>query len=195
MAIHVPGYRSSNKRLRKLGGRKANVVAVLSLTAMVDMFTVLTVFLLQNYNPETGAVLDLPQEVQLPKAARHKQLKPSHVLTISEKGVFLNKRPMARLEDLKDENDLLIPLLKTELENAIAAKFREDKENFAARLKEAVDAAKVRVPVTDRSHSKVTIQADQGIGVLIIKKVMHTASEAGASEINFAVLEQPPDAV
>lgn len=47
MPIHVPGHRNRSGRQKK--PVKRNAVAVLSLTAMVDMFTVLTVFLLQNY--------------------------------------------------------------------------------------------------------------------------------------------------
>ena len=41
MPIHVPGKR--NKRNKKVGGKRS-AVAVLQLTAMVDMFTVLAVF-------------------------------------------------------------------------------------------------------------------------------------------------------
>ena len=82
MAIHVPGYRSRSHQVHQSGGKRS-VVAVLSLTAMVDMFTVLTVFLLQNYNPDTGAVLDIPAEVRLPQASKHKEVKPSHVVTVS----------------------------------------------------------------------------------------------------------------
>ena len=45
MAIYVPGKRD---RRGVRAGAKRNVVAVLQLTAMVDMFTVLVVFLLQK---------------------------------------------------------------------------------------------------------------------------------------------------
>ena len=38
---------------------KRDVTALLSLTAMVDMFTVLVIFLLQNYNT-TGEILYIP---------------------------------------------------------------------------------------------------------------------------------------
>jgi biopolymer transport protein ExbD len=46
------------------------------------------------------------------------------------------------------------------------------------------------------SWNKVTIQSDKGVDFLMLKKVMYTATEAGASEINFAVskeTESPAD--
>ena len=190
MAIHVPGYRSSNKRLRKMKSGKRSVVAVLSLTAMVDMFTVLTVFLLQNYNPDTGAVLDIPAEVQLPQATRHKELSPAHVITISNSGISFEKQKVFSLEEARQGDTLLLPRLKTIIERAIAQTFREHTESLGARFQDAVDAAKARSREDSQSYRKVTIQADKGVDFVFIKKVMHTASEAGAGEVNFAVLEK-----
>src|SRR5437879_4701953 len=77
MAIRVPGNR---KGAAKPGKRVA--VMVLNITAMVDMFTVLTVFLLQNY-AQTNQVLPLVDNVDLPKAHETKELKPSNVVVVS----------------------------------------------------------------------------------------------------------------
>ena len=63
MAIHVPGLRD---RHGKVGGGKRSAVAVLNMTAMVDMFTVLCVFLLQNY-ATTNQILPMPDKVELPR--------------------------------------------------------------------------------------------------------------------------------
>ena len=72
MPIHVPGKRARGRQ--KVVGRKRNVVAVLQLTAMVDMFTVLVVFLLQNY-ASTNQILPITDQIALPKAAAVKELK------------------------------------------------------------------------------------------------------------------------
>ncbi|MES2857036.1 MAG: adventurous gliding motility protein S, partial [Bdellovibrionota bacterium] len=63
MPIYAPGRRDRHNRPLKGSGRK--IVAMLSLTAMVDMFTVLAVFLLQNYQT-TGEIIELSEEVVLP---------------------------------------------------------------------------------------------------------------------------------
>ena len=87
MPIHPPGERFRYSRLLSKKKGKRSVVAILSLTAMVDMFTVLVVFLLQNYNA-TGQVIYIPKEVTLPKAERIKELKPAVVVTISTKEIL-----------------------------------------------------------------------------------------------------------
>ena len=91
MPIKVPGHRDRHGRM---GGGKRSAVAVLQVTAMVDMFTVLAVFLLQNYNT-TGQVIQLNDEVELPQAEAVKQLKPSNVVVISEEDIKLNNEVVA----------------------------------------------------------------------------------------------------
>ena len=86
MPIHTPGRRDRHNKA--LGSTKRSVVAVLSLTAMVDMFTVLAVFLLQNY-ATTNQILYLPEKVELPEASAVKELKPSNVVIVSQDGNFL----------------------------------------------------------------------------------------------------------
>ena len=86
MPIKVPGHR--DRRGRK-GGGKRSAVAVLQVTAMVDMFTVLAVFLLQNYNT-TGQVIQLSDDVELPQASAVKELSPSNVVVISQEEIKFN---------------------------------------------------------------------------------------------------------
>ncbi|MEK7356260.1 MAG: adventurous gliding motility protein S, partial [Bdellovibrionota bacterium] len=61
MAIYAPGRRDRHNRPERSTSR--SVMAHLSLTAMVDMFTVLAVFLLQNYQT-TGEVIDITDNVE-----------------------------------------------------------------------------------------------------------------------------------
>ena len=187
MAIRVPGYRTHFGR-RSVGSSNRGVVAALSLTAMVDMFTVLTVFLLQNYNPDTGAVLDIPAEVNLPQASKHEEVLPSHVITITHEYITFDKEKVISLQQVAEQEDLLLVNLRDRLERAIQAKFREQTEGLSNQLKTALDQAKSRPKKDSNAYRKVTIQADRDIEFRIIKKVMHSASEAGASEINFAVM-------
>ena len=50
MPIHRPGERHRYHNILSRRKGKRGLTAILSLTAMVDMFTVLAIFLLQNYN-------------------------------------------------------------------------------------------------------------------------------------------------
>ena len=105
MAIKVPGDRT--RRGNKVGAKRSAVV-VLSLTAMVDMFTVLALFLLQNYNA-TGEILTIDESVKLPSAGAVKELKPSNVVVISEKGISINEEKVAEYKDVQQQEDFTIP--------------------------------------------------------------------------------------
>lgn len=99
MAIQRPGERHRYHNILSKRKGKRDVTALLSLTAMVDMFTVLVIFLLQNYNT-TGEILYIPKEVVLPKASSVKELKPAHVVTISAKEILLDKDVVATFDEV-----------------------------------------------------------------------------------------------
>ena len=187
MAIHAPGIRDRRNKSGK--GYRKNIVAVLTLTAMVDMFTVLVVFLLQNYN-STGEVLYIPKEVQLPKASSTKELKPAHVITVSEKEILLDNVHISAFVEVKEQKEWMV----TALYNKVVEALREDEINYqkgiGAAIKNVVGATQGGKPVPAESRRKVTVQADKLIDFLSIKKVMYTATEAGVVEINFAVIQK-----
>lgn len=187
MAIYAPGLRDRHNRTKR--STKRSVVAMLSLTAMVDMFTVLAVFLLQNYQT-TGEVIDLKDDVKLPKASQVKELKPAHVVIISPRDISLDKRAIAATAAVRAQSDWDIPLLAT----AIVDRFRQLEESRKLlgleRIKDAVDQNKPQAQrEKPEDFRRVTVQADKSIDFLTIKKVMYTLYQAGASEINFAVIK------
>jgi biopolymer transport protein ExbD len=187
MPIHAPGKRD---RKNRIAGRSRNLVALLSLTAMVDMFTVLVVFLLQNYNT-TGQVLYIPKEVQLPKASSTKELKPAHVITVSEKEVLLDSVSVATFTEVKEQKDWMIRSLYNKVVDALRQDDVDYQNGLRNSLKNVVQGAKTGgSAIPDESRRKVTVQADKAIDFLSIKKVMYTATEAGVVEINFAVIQK-----
>ena len=104
MAIFRPGQRHRYHNLLKRKSSKRGVTATLSLTAMVDLFTVLVIFLLQNYNT-TGEIIFIPKEVILPKANRVNELKPSVVVTVSAKEVLIDRTKVATFEEVQAATD------------------------------------------------------------------------------------------
>jgi biopolymer transport protein ExbD len=189
MAIFRPGERHRYHNILSKRKGKRDTTAVLSLTAMVDMFTVLVIFLLQNYNT-TGEILYIPKEVTLPKASSTKELKPAHIVTISNKEILLDKEPVATFNDVLAAEDWLIPRLKEELAAALIKKKAEQEGKLQNRIRDVVETTRGETDEDPNAWSKVTIQADKGIDFLTVKKVMYTVTEAGAGEINFAVTKQ-----
>ncbi len=184
MPIYAPGKR--DRKNRQLSGGKRSVVAILSLTAMVDMFTVLTVFLLQNYK-STGEVLFIPKEVVLPNAAETKELTPAHVVTISNQFVFLDQEPLVDFKEVKEQRDWLVRPLYQKLIDAIQKSEVDNRQALKTQIKKVV--GNQQKPTKEiNQFRRVTVQADKKIDFLTIKKVMYTVTEAGAEEINFAVM-------
>lgn len=189
MPIHVPGRRDRRNRVKSSG--KRSVVAILSLTAMVDMFTVLVVFLLQNY-ATTGQVIEIPEGVDLPTAAQVKELKPTGVVIIGKDDVKVNNTTVIDLDSVKAQQDWMIEPLRAEVEKLIAAG-EKNKVALTSQLRDAVDRIKngdkVENAETDEFR-RMTIQADKKLDFLTLKKIMYTVTEAGVFEINFAVLKE-----
>ncbi len=188
MAIYAPGIRDRHNRRRRSGARSA--VAMLSLTAMVDMFTVLVVFLLQNFSVDAG-LLELDDSVELPRAHEVKELKPAHVVVVSKQNIMVDSEVVASFNSVREQQEWMI----NNLHNRLVEKFKEaaDKRKLLGldQIKQAVDQTKqgeedISKPEDDR---RITVQADKTVDFLTIKKVMMTITEAGASEINFAVLK------
>jgi biopolymer transport protein ExbD len=188
MPIHPPGERFRYSRLLRKKGKR-EVTATLSLTAMVDMFTVLVIFLLQNYN-STGEVIYIPKEVTLPKAERIKELKPAVVVTISTKEVLIDKLSIATFDQIHTQQEWMIQPLFVRLTEALQHSKAEQDRNIQKKLKDVIDSARGEKDEDPNAWNKVTIQADKGVDFLTLKKVMYTVSEAGAGEINFAVNKQ-----
>jgi biopolymer transport protein ExbD len=119
MAIYIPGKR--NRRNQAMGSGKRNTVVMLSLTAMVDMFTVLTIFLLQNFKVDA---IKLKQNVPLPEASAIKKLKPSHVVVVTQDKIYVDEKAIADFRTVKEQQDWMIPALK----EGLALKIKETKE-------------------------------------------------------------------
>lgn len=186
MAIYKPGERHRYHKILSQRKSKRGVTAVLSLTAMVDMFTVLVIFLLQNYSA-TGEILYIPKEVILPKANRVNELKPSVVVTISSKEVLIDRTSVATFDEVKKSVEWTIPALRDQV-RVILEKAKADQEaKLQNKVRNVVDKTLGKEEEDPNAWRKVTLQADKNIDYLTMKKVMYSIYEAGGGPINFAV--------
>ncbi len=186
MAIHRPGERNRNHNILKRRKGKRGVTAILSLTAMVDMFTVLVIFLLQSYNT-TGEVLYIPKEVILPKANRVTDLRPAVVVTVSSKEVLIDRTPVATFDEVKANTDWVIPKLRDQVRLLLEKAKAETDAKLQNRLKNIVDKTLGNEEIDPNAWRRVTLQADKAIDYLTLKKIMYSVYEAGGGPINFAV--------
>ena len=157
------------KFVTKHGAGKKSGYAELNLTSMVDMLTILVVFLLQT-SSASGELLTVSKNIQLPEAVNFKDLEQAPIIAISRDAVTLNGDPKADSAELNRENtvDWKIPGLHDDLVVL--------KNNF-----------KLLHPNPEDFKGLVIVQADKNIDFKIIKKVMYSCAVAGYSNVNFAV--------
>jgi biopolymer transport protein ExbD len=154
--------------VRSHGGGKRSVYAELNLTSMVDMLTILVVFLLQTF-AASGELLTVQKNIVLPEAQSFKDLEQAPIIAVSHDSVTLDGRMVADAAELNREvtSDWKIPDLHDQLVTL--------KNNF-----------KLLHPSED-FHGTVIVQADKLVDFKVIKKVMYSCAVAGYANVNFAV--------
>ena len=182
MAIKTPGKHFTSgsavhaiiKWRKSRRGRKS-VNAGLMLTPMIDVFAVLTLFLLANFSA-TGEVLFMQKDIKLPEATRANAIERAPVVSITKdqialEGEYVGKSYTRDIEKLSIENWEIAQL--TDKLEQIRKKYYDDKG--------------LEFP------GKINIQADQELPFLLIKRVMFTCTQAGYYNINFAVNRVAPE--
>ena len=150
---------------------------VLQLTAMVDMFTILLVFLLKSYS--TSAVNLTPsKDLTLPFSTSQEAPIEALKLVVSQEGVFVDDMKILAFEsgiviakDLNKEDPDFITALYSHLEKE-AQKTQEIAEKNKA------------IQFTGR----ILMQADENLSYDTLRKVLYTASLAGYTDLKMATL-------
>jgi biopolymer transport protein ExbD len=156
------------KFVKKGAGGKKSTYAELNLTSMVDMLTILVVFLLQTFSA-SGELLVVSKNIVLPEASNFKDLERAPVIGVSADSVTLDGRPVADATELNKENTVDWKI--TDLHDTLVTL----KNNF-----------KLLHP-TENFNGTVIVQADKSVDFKVIKKVMYTCAVAGYNNVNFAV--------
>jgi biopolymer transport protein ExbD len=181
MPVHAPGSRLlSSVPFRFLGGKKnegrKQVNAYLNLTAMVDMMTMLVVFLLSTFSA-TGELLMSQKGVELPAALNDKELERAPIITISRDQISFEGEnvgnPKSIMEDQSTEWKL--PELFDRLQ---LKKFNFEKD-------ETLNEESKR-----KLRGLLVLQADRTVDTKVLNRVMKTAYAAEYTEVMFAITKR-----
>lgn len=176
--IEAPGYHVRAKydlpnfRRRRAESGKRALDFGLSLTAMIDMFSVLVIFLLLNFSA-TGEAYFVSKNVVIPAAVNARPLETAILVSITKTSIVLDSHVVGKNPTNITEEDWDMPQLREGLR-----RLKQLQDN----LKEAGLPAK----------PEVNIQADENTAVLRIKRVMNILVQEGFTGINFAVREVNP---
>ncbi len=178
MAIVTPGKRPAKRfeKSRVLGGkimrgRKATN-ADLNVVPMVDMMTMLVIFLLQQFS-STGEVLYMQKDIKLPDARHGQTIDLAPVVAISGTEIAVVGVKVADIADLDREAGYLnIPGLEEKL--------RDEKKRW--------DFIHQQDP-EKKWEGMVNIQADKAVPFRVVKRVMYSCGVAGYFNVNLATLD------
>ena len=179
MPIVQPGKRPA-KRFEKSkihgkgkhGRKESN--AELNVVPMVDMMTMLVIFLLQQFS-STGEVLYMQKDIKLPDARHGQIIEIAPVVAISASEIAVVGVKVADISDLDAEGNsgyLNIP--------ALEEKLRDEKKRWDFIHQQDPDK---------KWEGQVNIQADKGVPFRVVKRVMYSCGVAGYFSVNLATLD------
>ncbi len=161
-----PKYDLHNFRMIRNRTEKALEVPELPLVSLIDMFTILVIYLLMNFSA-TGEVFFIQKNLRMPEAKHSRPLESAPLITITQAGVSLDVEKGLDIPDVENENSATYPVLVSALR----------------KLKAIQSSAKP----TEAFKGSINIQADESIELTFIKRVMQVCIQEGWTGINFAV--------
>lgn len=159
-------------RAQAHGGRKS-VSAGLNLTAMVDMFTVIVIFLLQSFSAN-GEIMFIQKDLTLPQADNTEELNERGVvITVTSGEILLEGKEVAKVQEM-DQADPRVPVLVEKL-----TAIRENEEKLSAARGQPRD-------ITKPYEGSIIVQADQDVDFMLVRKTIASLNEAGWAKVKFA---------
>lgn len=162
---------------RMLKDAQTTKPVVIQLTAMVDMFTILVVFLLKSMG--ATAIKIPPPELRLPTAFYAEEPKEALLIMMAPGYVSVNDKKVATLkdgqflkEDLAKDDLYLIPSIEKDLlaQAEISKKVEKETQGLV------------------KFKGTVFIQIDKSIDYATVKRVLYTASVAGFGDLRLATI-------
>ena len=141
--------------------------AALNLVSLMDIFTILVFFLMVNSSEVE--VLQTSSDIKLPDSTSEQRPENRLTISVSADDIVVQGRPVARVEELRDEQITLIDGLKSELDYQAERKGEMPEGGF-----------------------EVTIMGDQALPYWLLKKIMMTCQAADFARISLAVNKVEP---
>jgi biopolymer transport protein ExbD len=143
----------------------------LNLTSMMDMFTIILLFLLKNFSTE-GMLIQPSEYLTLPSSTIEKSPEVALDLVISKEWVMVNHDPVEKVSNIITSEKLVIKKLQEKL------------------LVYAREAKRMEELYGTKFSGKVTIQGDREIPYKLLVKVMATCGKADYPNMRLVVYKK-----
>lgn len=143
----------------------------LNLTSMMDMFTIILVFLLKTYSTE-GMLIHPSDMLTLPSSSIEKSPEVGLDLIVSKESIVVNHEEVEKVQTIINQNTLIIDNLFSKLQ-IYAREAKRMEELYGTKF-----------------SGKVTIQADKEIPYKLLVKVMATCGKAEYPNMRLVVYKR-----
>lgn len=142
------------------------------LTSMMDMFTIILVFLLYNFSPEEQKNVEIPSDIEMPRSSSEISLEEAVNVTVSPSGIYVGEKMVASLGNkaeirAKMEGQKIVPLYDALIKEKSLKKTLNEKEK--------------------ENSSVILLSADKSISYKVLDKVLKSAGMAGFPKSKFVV--------
>jgi biopolymer transport protein ExbD len=154
---------------------KKNQVFDIDITSLLDILTILLVFLLQNYN-SSGVVINVPEGIELPRSESESLNNFGINIQVSANQIWVDDKEILNSEaqpnQIYDQGGRRIIPLYDEL----------------VRVKEKIKSVEKSVEGATKFSGLANLIMDKSLKYDYIKRIMYTCAEAGFKEYKFVVL-------
>jgi biopolymer transport protein ExbD len=156
----------NTRRLKRMTRAKRNKMGGLNLTSLMDVFTILVLYLLVNQS--AVEVVEPPREIKLPDSVVEAKPRQTVMMMVSEQFVMVQGEPVVSIAELLENNGEVVAPIKDALEKL--------KENVIGINTESV-----------AKSNEVTIMAHRTVPFKVLKTIMSSCTSAGYTKISLAV--------
>jgi biopolymer transport protein ExbD len=159
----------NSRRIRRMERVNKGVAAKLNLTSLMDVFTILVLYLLVNQS--AVEVIEPPKQIKLPDSVVQAKPRQTVVVMVNNEQVLIQGKPVMSFPDLLKSKEVSIAPIKDAL----------------IKLKKNVIGVSTR---TVASSNEVTIMAHRTVPFKALKTLMSSCASAGYNRISLAVIEK-----
>ena len=157
---------------RNIRSKKPSLLT-LNITSMLDMFTILIIFLLKSYSAE-GVILTIPADLHLPVSNTQTTPEPGLVVEVTTSNLVVDGKLLSQdVSAIMNSDSLIIDDLYQYL-------------SMRARQYEEIMAANPNAAFT----GKLILQGDREIPFKLLKKILYTCGQAGFINQSLAVFQK-----
>jgi biopolymer transport protein ExbD len=156
----------NSRRLKRMARAKRNRMGTLNLTSLMDVFTILVLYLLVNQS--SVEVAEPPKNIKLPDSVVEAKPRQTVVMMVSEQQIMIQGEPVASYDEVLNSVGGVVEPIRASLQKL--------RGNIIGLNTKAI-----------AKGNEITIMAHRTVPFKVLKTLMSSCTSAGYSSISLAV--------